>query len=130
MDVFKYALIALSASLIYLLAKIIIERNENSISMVKILGFKNGEIGALYIVPTAIVVVVFSIISFFIGYKLMIWIFHAFLMQMDGYFSFFMSRGSMVMSVVYMLIGYAFVSLIDFKRIKRIPLDVALKNIE
>ena len=130
MDVFKYALIVLSASLIYLLAKIIIERNENSISMVKILGFKNGEIGALYIVPTAIVVVLFSIISFFIGYRLMIWIFHAFLMQMDGYFAFFMNRGSMVMSVVYMLIGYALVSLVDFKRIKRIPLDVALKNIE
>ncbi len=130
MDVFKYALIVLSASLIYLLAKIIIERNENSISMVKILGFKNGEIGALYIVPTAIVVVLFSIISFFIGYRLMIWIFHAFLMQMDGYFAFFMSRGSMVMSVVYMLIGYAFVSLVDFRRIKQIPLDVALKNIE
>lgn len=130
MDVFKYALIALSASLIYLLAKIIIERNENSISMVKILGFKNGEIGSLYIVPTAIVVLLFSIISFFIGYRVMIWIFHAFLMQMDGYFAFFMSRESMVMSVVYMLIGYAFVSLIDFKRIKRIPLDVALKNIE
>ncbi|WP_155828892.1 hypothetical protein [Butyrivibrio sp. NC2007] len=49
---------------------------------------------------------------------------------MDGYFAFFMSRESMVMSVVYMLIGYAFVSLIDFRRIKRIPLDVALKNIE
>jgi putative ABC transport system permease protein len=130
MDVFKYALIVLSASLIYLLAKIIIERNENSISMVKILGFKNGEIGALYIVPTAIVVVLFSIISFFIGYRLMIWIFHAFLMQMDGYFAFFMSRESMVMSVVYMLIGYAFVSLVDFRRIKQIPLDVALKNIE
>ena len=130
MDVFKYALIALSASLIYLLAKIIIERNENSISMVKILGFKNGEIGSLYIVPTAIVVLLFSIISFFIGYRIMIWIFHAFLMQMDGYFAFFMSRESMVMSVVYMLIGYAFVSLVDFRRIKRIPLDVALKNIE
>ncbi len=130
MDVFKYALIVLSASLIYLLAKIIIEKNENSISMVKILGFKNGEIGALYIVPTAIVVVLFSVISFVIGYRLMVWVFHAFLMQMDGYFAFYMSRFSMVMSVVYMLIGYAFVSVLDFRRIKRIPLDVALKNIE
>ena len=130
MDVFKYALIVLSASLIYLLAKIIIEKNENSISMVKILGFKNGEIGALYIVPTAIVVVLFSIISFFIGYILMVWIFHVFMLQMDGYFAFFMSRISMVMSVIYMLIGYGIVSLVDFRRIKRIPLDVALKNIE
>ncbi len=130
MDIFKYALIVLAASLIYLLAKIIIERNENSISMVKILGFKNSEIGALYIVPTAIVVVLFSIVSFVVGYYLMIWIFHAFMLQMDGYFAFYMSPVSMVMSVIYLLIGYAFVSLIDFCRIKRIPLDVALKNIE
>lgn len=130
MDVFKYALIVLSASLIYLLAKIIIERNENSISMVKILGFKNTEIGSLYIVPTAIVVVLFSIISFVIGYWLMIWIFHAFMLQMDGYFAFYMRPESMVMSIIYLLIGYAVVSLIDFSRIRRIPLDVALKNIE
>ncbi len=130
MDVFKYALIVMTAALIYLLAKIIIERNEHSISMVKILGFKNSEIGALYIVPTAIVVVLFALISFVIGYYLMIWIFHVFMMQMDGYFSFYMKPGSMVLAVLYLLIGYAFVSVIDFIRIKHIPMDVALKNVE
>jgi putative ABC transport system permease protein len=130
MDVFKYALIVMSASLIYLLAKIIIEKNESSISMAKILGFRNGEIGGLYILPTAIVVVIFSLISFVIGYMLMIWIFHAFMLQMDGYFAFYMTKASMILSIVYLLIGYAAVSLVDFRRIKRIPLDVALKNIE
>ena len=130
MGVFKYALIVLSASLIYLLAKIIIERNEHSISMAKILGFKNGEIGSLYIVPTAIVVVLFSVVSLVIGYYLMIWIFHVFMLQLDGYFAFYMKKSSMLLAVVYLLVGYAAVSLIDFARIKRIPLDVALKNIE
>ncbi len=130
MGVFKYALIVLSASLIYLLAKIIIERNEHSISMAKILGFKNGEIGSLYIVPTAIVVVLFSVVSLVIGYYLMIWIFHVFMLQLDGYFAFYMKQTSMLLAVVYLLVGYAAVSLIDFARIKRIPLDVALKNIE
>lgn len=130
MDVFKYALIVLAAALIYLLAKIIIERNEHSISMAKILGFKNSEIGALYIVPTAMIVIVFSVIGFGIGYRLMLWIFHAFMLQMDGYFSFFMKPSSMLLSVLYLLIGYTFVSFIDFMRIKKIPLDVALKNIE
>ena len=130
MDVFKVALIILSAALIYLLAKIIIERNEHSISMTKILGFKNSEIGALYIVPTAIVVVLFALISFVVGYYLMVWIFKIFVMQMDGYFDFYMSAGSMVLSVVYLLIGYGIVSVIDFIRIKKIPMDVALKNVE
>jgi len=128
MNIFKYAMIVLAAALIYLLAKIIIERNEHSISMVKILGFKNGEIGSLYIIPTAIVVTVFTVISLVAGYFMMIWIFHAFLMQMDGYFAFYMSPLSMVLSVVYLLLGYAFVSVIDFIRIRKIPMDIALKN--
>lgn len=127
---FRYALVVLAAALIYLLAKIIIERNEHSISMVKILGFKNGEIGSLYIIPTAGVVVLFSIIGFGLGYYLMMWVFKAFMLQMDGYFAFYMKPESMVLAVVYMLIGYAFVSLVDLIRIKRIPLDVALKNVE
>ena len=43
--------------MVYLLAKQIIERNQTSISMTKILGFSNGEIGGLYIASTTIVVV-------------------------------------------------------------------------
>ncbi len=130
MDIFKYALIVLSASLIYLLAKIIIERNEQSISMSKILGFKQGEIASIYIVPTAMVVVIFSVLGFAVGYYLMLWVFHVFMLQMDGYFAFFMQPSSMLMSILYLLIGYLAVSIVDFYRIKRIPLDIALKNIE
>jgi len=130
MGLFRYALIVLSAALIYLLAKIIIERNEHSISMVKILGFKNREIGSLYIVPTTIVVILFSVIGFAIGYYLMLWIFKIFMLNMDGYFAFHMRTESMILSVLYLLFGYIFVSLIDFVRIKNIPMDVALKNVE
>ncbi|MDY3052123.1 MAG: ABC transporter permease [Ndongobacter sp.] len=126
--IFKIAMVVLSAALIYLLAKIIIERNEKSISMAKILGFTNGEIRSLYILPTAIVVAVFAVIGFVVGYFLMVWIFKLFIMQMDGYFAFYMSYGSMALSVVYLLIGYAFVSIIDFIRIKKIAMDEALKN--
>ena len=127
---FKYILVILAAALIYLLAKIIIEKNEQAISMSKILGFKNSEIGSIYLIPTAIVVILFSIISFFIGYYIMLWIFKVFVMQMDGYFAFYMSYPSMILSIVYLLIGYAFVSILDYIRIKRIPMDVALKNVE
>ena len=128
--IFKIAMVVLSAALIYLLAKTIIERNEQPISMAKILGFQNGEIASLYILPTAIVVMVFALISFVVGYFLMVWIFKVFMMQMNGYFAFYMSPASMALSVIYLLVGYAFVSVIDFARIKRIPMDEALKNID
>lgn len=128
--VFKIAMVVLSAALIYLLAKIIIERNEKNISMVKILGFRNGEIASLYILPTALVVTVFALVSFVVGYFLMIWIFRLFMLQMDGYFAFYMAPLSMVLSVVYLLMGYGFVSVIDYLRIRRIPTDTALKNMD
>lgn len=128
--VFKYVLVVLAASLIYLLTKIIIEKNENSISMVKILGFKNGEIASLYIVPTAIIVVFVSILSFVVGLFLMIYIFKVFMMSMDGWFEFYMRPVSMLLSIVYLLVGYAVVSVIDYIRIRRIPMNEALKNVE
>ena len=98
--------------------------------MVKILGFKNGEIGALYILPTAMVVVLCALAGFVIGYCLMLWAFKVFLLNFDGYFTFYMKKTSMILSIVFLLIGYAFVSVIDFIRIRRIPMDVALKNVE
>ncbi len=130
MGVFKIALIVLAASLIYLLAKIIIERNEGAISMTKILGFSNMEIASLYMAPTAVVVTLCSVVGFAAGYYLMTWVFRIFMLQMDGYFAFYLRPVSMILSVVYLLIGYAFVSVVDYIRIKKIPMDVALKNVE
>ena len=49
--------------LIYLLSKIIIEKNAQSISMVKILGYTNGEISRLYILSTSMVVVFCLLVS-------------------------------------------------------------------
>ena len=49
--------VAIYMILIYLLSKIIIEKNAQSISMTKILGYTNGEISRLYILSTSIVIV-------------------------------------------------------------------------
>ena len=130
MVVAQYVLFVLSAALIFLLTKIIIERNEKSISMVKILGFKNSEIRSLYMLPTAFIVLLFTIVGFAGGYIILIFVFKAFMLQMDGWFTFFMKPISMIWSVVFMLVGYAVVSVFDFIRIKKIPMDEALKNVE
>ena len=98
--------------------------------MVKILGFSNNEIASLYMLPTAIVVTLCAVVGFGIGYYLMTWVFKVFMMQMDGYFAFYLKPVSMVLSIVYLLIGYVLVSVVDYLRIKRIPMDVALKNVE
>ena len=126
----QYILMVLAAALIFLLTKIIIERNEHSISMVKILGFKNSEISSLYMIPTAFIVVLFTLLGFVAGYIILIYVFKAFMLQMDGWFTYYMTTKSMVMSVVFMLVGYAVVSVFDFIRIKKIPMDKALKTVE
>ena len=130
MNILKYALLVMSVALIYLLSKVIIEKNEQSISMAKILGFKNGEIASLYMLPTAGVVLVFTIISFFIGRVIILEIFKIFLMLMDGWFTYYISPGGIAGSILFVLIGYALVSVADYIRIRRIPMDVALKNVE
>ena len=79
---------------------------------------------------TAFVVCICSLVGFAAGLYLMIWVFKAFMLQMDGYFAFFMKPSSMVLSVVYLLIGYMFVSVIDYIRIRKIPMDEALKNVD
>lgn len=45
----------------------IIEKNENAISMTKILGYENGEITKLYLLSTSIVLVIADAISVFLG---------------------------------------------------------------
>ena len=55
--------IAIYMILIYLLSKIIIEKNAQSISMTKILGYTNGEISRLYILSTSLVVILCLLIS-------------------------------------------------------------------
>ena len=126
----QYILVILAAALIFLLTKIIIERNEHSISMVKILGFKNSEISSLYMIPTAFIVILFTLIGFVAGFFILIYVFKAFMLQMDGWFTFYMSIKSMIMSVIFMIAGYAAVSVFDFIRIRKIPMDEALKNFE
>ena len=63
MDYFQILCILLSAVLIYLLTKLIIEKNENAISMTKILGYENKEIASLYLLSTTIMVVIEDAVS-------------------------------------------------------------------
>ena len=48
------------------------------------------------------------------------------ILQIEDY----MEKISMLLSILYLLIGYMFVSVVDFIRIKKIPMDEALKNVE
>ena len=130
MEYFQVACILLSAVLIYLLTKIIIEKNENAISMVKILGYQNREISSLYLTSTTIVVAISCILSTFIGYIVMAQVFKMYLMKMEGWFKFVITPLGFIKMFLFVFIAYLIVMFLDMIRIKRIPMDEALKNVE
>ena len=130
MTYFQVLCILLSAVLIYLLTKLIIEKNENAISMTKILGYENGEIASLYLLSTTIVVIVSDLISVVLGAQIMSYVWREMLKTYSGWFSFRIQTVGYVKMFGFVLIGYLIVMFLDFRRIKKIPMDQALKNVE
>lgn len=117
--------------LMYLLSKIIIERNAQSISMAKILGYKNGEIAKLYILPTTVVTLLFILISLPIEKFLILKLFHYMLLvEMSGWIPLDLSNMILVKMFFVGVLTYAVVAVIELRRLKRVPMEDALKNVE
>lgn len=130
MTYFQYLCVLLSAVMIYLLTKIIIEKNENAISMTKILGYENGEIAGLYLFSTTVMVVLADLVSVVLGTLVMGAAWRNIMNQYSGWYAFQMEPAGYAKMFVFVLIGYLAVMLVDFERIKRIPMEEALKNAE
>lgn len=117
--------------LIYLLSKIIIEKNAQSISMTKILGYSDREISSLYLLSTTIMVVIFLLLSFPIETVLMKALFRGIMISsISGWIPLYIDP---VLYVKMFLLGfgtYLLVALIEYRRIRKVPMDQALKNIE
>lgn len=127
---FQVLCILLSAALVFLLTKTIIEKNPRSISMVKILGYTDREIGSLYLVPTTVWVVVSAAICSFLGANFMSWLWRAMMQSYSGWFTFTVNSPELIKMFLSVLAGYVIVLLLDFKHIRRIRMDLALKDIE
>lgn len=130
MTYFQYLCILLSAVLIYLLTKIIIEKNENAISMTKVLGYTNREIAGLYMLSTTIVLIVSDALSVWLGSLVMKAVWGEMMHRYSGWYDFVMSASGYIRMFAFVFIGYVIVVFFDFKRIRKIPMDEALKNIE
>ena len=117
--------------LIYLLSKIIIEKNAQSISMVKILGYSNGEISRLYIFSTTLVVVLCLLLSFPLETIFMKVIFREMMLQsFSGWIALYIDPKVYVEMFLIGLLSYAMVALLEYRKIRKVPMDEALKNVE
>lgn len=115
---------------VYLLTKIILERNSTSISMVKILGYEDREIGQLYLVATSWVVLLAVLISFALVTELIQLIFVAFMKGYSGWIPFGIATETYVQCFILAIVSYLVVAAMQMHRIKKVPMDEALKNVE
>lgn len=117
--------------LVYLLSKIIIEKNAQSISMVKILGYTNGEISKLYIMSTSLVVVFCLLLSLPLETVIMKILFREMMLSsISGWITLWIDPMIYVQMFAAGIITYGIVALLEFRRVKKVPMDEALKNVE
>ncbi len=123
--------IILFTVLIYLLSKLIIERNAQHISMVKILGYSRKEIALLYIIPTSLVVVASLLISYPLISVIMVWVFREMLKKMmSGWLIIWLDPKVYVYMFLLGICSYAVVAILEYYKIGKISMSEALKNVE
>ncbi|MBQ9328665.1 MAG: ABC transporter permease [Solobacterium sp.] len=117
--------------LIYLLSRMIIEKNANAISLTKILGYTDGEVSLIYIVSTTIVVILSMVLSVPILSAVMVPVFENMMREMiSGWLPIHMDSSTNILTVVIGITSYAVVALLEYRKIRMVAMEEALKNVE
>lgn len=126
----KIFAVVLFAVLMFLLTKLIVEKNTTSISMVKILGYSNREISRLYVTSTTIVVVLSVALSIGLSVVIMNYLFRVFMEEMSGWISCYYAPHIFPVMFILNITVYVVISFFMMAKIKKIPMDEALKTVE
>ena len=123
--------VAIFMVLIYILSKIIIEKNAQSISMAKILGYTGSEIGKLYIRSTTVVYLAcfaatIPAVTVLIKYLMKVMI----RLEMTGWIELYVGNKVYAQMMALGILSYAVVAVFEYRKINRVPMDEALKNAE
>lgn len=123
--------VILSLILIYLLTRLIIEKNSVSISMVKILGYENHEINSLYLTSTTWVVFLSAILGILFADRAVIKVLWVYILSSyNGWMPYYVEEKTYVIMFLINMLAYVLVALLQMKKIRRISMDQALKNVE
>lgn len=131
MNVVMFFAIGIFAMLIYLLTKTITGKNAKSISMAKIMGYHSHEIYKLYVGATTMAMIVFLIVGIPIielGMEAMFR--ELFRSRLSGWIPIYYSRKLEVMMFLMGFFTYLSVSVLEYRRIKKVPMDEVLKSEE
>ena len=130
MTVFLAVGIAVIVLVVFMLAKVIIEKNSQSISMTKILGYNKREIGGIYIHTTTIVTLVSIVACIPITSWALDKIWRLMMMQYSGWIAPDIPFSAYLTTIAIASVSYLVTAFCLKSRINKIPLDEALKNVE
>jgi putative ABC transport system permease protein len=117
--------------LIYLLSKLVIEKNSTSISMIKIIGYSNLEVARLYILATTLIIVLSMLVAIPICNALMDAVFKNYLAtSMSGWLPYYVEPITFVKMFLLGVISYSVVAVAQLVKVKKIPMSDTLKNVE
>ncbi len=130
MPIFAAFAVLMSMLMIYLLSKVVIEKNATSISMVKILGYNDREISRLYVTATGIAAITSAVICIPISYYAMQVLYFAFMQEFAGWVSYYVEPVVFAEVLLITVVSYIVVAAVLFKKIKKVPMSEALKNVD
>ena len=127
MSILQGFTVAMYILILYLLAKISIDRNGKSISLIKILGYTDAEAGEIYSHATGIVSIVSLIICTVLSYYVFRVIFYAMMQSYTGWITYCVPAKVFAEIIIIGIVSYFVVSRILLRRIRKIPMTDALK---
>ena len=116
--------------LLYLLAKMIIDKNSQNISMLKILGYTSREAGGIYSKATAIVVVCALIFTLPLSERLMRALYYFFMKDLNGWLTYYLPAWLFVVIPAIGIVCYFFIHLLLTKKVRHVGLAHALRSME
>lgn len=131
MNIWSMFAVALFLLVIFILSKMVIEKNSNAISMLKILGFTPRESAKVYSHATTVVVVFSILISLPLNQWMLRRIWEEMMVEkMKGYVEIYVAPQVYPKMILIGLAAYVVISFIIGKKIEKIPKSEALKNAE
>ena len=115
---------------IYLLSKVLIEKNAKSISMVKILGYTDKEISGIYNRVTTLVVFLSMLLCLPIGYIVFAGVFRIMMMFFTGWLTYYIAPSVYIKVMAVGMVSYLFVHMLQLRRIRKVPMGEVLKGME
>ena len=130
LDIFTYASLTFFFVFIFILTKIIINKNRLSIAYLKIFGYTRREISLIYIMPTTVVLILTFILSWPLQKKLLGYISFVAFSKFAGYFELAISNTLFYKAFGYALLIYILVCIGQVYNISKINYGEVLKNRE